>query len=272
MVTMPRKVRNQYQPVRPPLALIVGVAGAGKSTLGSAILGKREFRVVFKVGVKTTSPRIVVGEKMAVLDTPGLPDPYPASSESYYDETVQKLRSVGYVNALIFIINQERVTSTLIKNYGILYRAFNKLACVKMFVLRRESSFVLLNLSEQDRIAAEGKETVNRIMEASRLKKWRARQFFILTNGRGDEQDKQVSQIREQVRISPVVNITAEIGLRTTKENAAIQREDGGKSALDFDPALSPVRMPGRPKRQPPRRKQVPLEKPKAAKRGCIIM
>lgn len=150
----------------------------------------------------------MVGSDVAVLDAPGLPDPYPSSSDTYYDETVQKLRSVGYAHALIFVVNSERVTPTLIRNYGILYRAFNKLACVKIFVLRRESSFLSLNMSDQDRIAEEGKETVNRIMEASHLKKWRARQFFILTNGRGDEQDAQVSSVGPALSSSSVLRIS----------------------------------------------------------------
>lgn len=44
---------------------------------------------------------------------------------------------------------QDRVTPTLIKNYGLLYRAFNRLDCVKMFVIRRETSFLLLNKADQ---------------------------------------------------------------------------------------------------------------------------
>lgn len=57
-----------------------------------------------------------------------------------------------------------------------------------------------MSMADQDRIVEDGQDTVNGIMRASRLKRWRARQFFILTNGAGDEQERQVNKIREQAR------------------------------------------------------------------------
>lgn len=55
---------------------------------------------------------MIVGEDLSVLDTPGLPDPRPRNSDTYYNETVAKLRSVGYANAILFLVNQVRATST----------------------------------------------------------------------------------------------------------------------------------------------------------------
>lgn len=134
----------------PPLVVVVGVAGCGKSRLASALMGRsKKYRAVFGVGTKTVAPKLVVGDAVSVLDTPGLPDPYPRSSDTYYDDTVMKLRGVGYANAVLIVLNQERVTPTLIKNYGILYRAFTRLPCAKMFVLRRDSSFLAQSMADQ---------------------------------------------------------------------------------------------------------------------------
>ena len=189
---------------RPPLALIVGLSGAGKSRLAAALMGKSKkesYRVVFRVGKKTTVPHMVAGEKLAVLDTPGLPDPYPQSSDEYYNATVSKLRQVGYANAVLFVLNQDKVTPTFIKNYGILYRALHKLPCVKMFVCRRKHSFVFQNVADQAVEEAETRKMVNDILAAANLKKWKTQQFFMLTNGSGEEQDKQLKYIREEVRL-----------------------------------------------------------------------
>lgn len=95
---------------------------------------------------------------------------------------------------------QERVTPTLIKNYGLLYRAFNRLDVVKMFVMRIETSFILLNRSDQAVIEKEARRTVNHILAATNLKNWHNQQFFMLTAGSGEEQDKQVKYMRELVR------------------------------------------------------------------------
>lgn len=185
---------------RPPLAVIVGVSGAGKSRLAAALMGKeKNYRAEFRVGRKTTIPKVVFGEKVAMLDTPGLPDPIPGSSAEYYDATVEKLRHVGYVNAVIFVLNQERVTPTLIKNYGILYSSLNRLPCDKLFVCRREHSFVFRNIADQEVEEQETRQVVNSILEAANLKSWTTKRFFMWTNGSGEEQDKQVKYIREQV-------------------------------------------------------------------------
>lgn len=50
--------------------------------------------------------KVVVGEEVTVLDCPGLPDPLPRVSDTYYNDTVSKLRSVGYANAILFVVNQ----------------------------------------------------------------------------------------------------------------------------------------------------------------------
>lgn len=49
---------------------------------------------------------MVIGEELSVLDCPGLPDPLPRVSDTYYNDTVSKLRSVGYANAILFVVNQ----------------------------------------------------------------------------------------------------------------------------------------------------------------------
>ena len=184
----------------PPLVVIVGVAGCGKSRLASALMGRsKKYRAVFRVGTKTVAPKLVVGDRVSVLDTPGLPDPYPRSSDTYYDDTVTKLRGVGYANAVLILLNQERVTPTLIKNYGILYRAFNRLPCAKMFVLRRDSSFMAQSMADQAVHEAESRKAVDSILEATNLRRWDTQQFFMWTNGSGEEQDKQVDYIRDQV-------------------------------------------------------------------------
>lgn len=185
---------------RPPLAVVVGVAGCGKSRLSSALLGTKEnYRAILGVGSKTVSPKLIVGERLSVLDTPGLPDPFPGSSDTYYNDTVMKLRAVGYANAILFVVNQERVTPTLIKNYGILFRVFNKLPCVKLFVLRRDSSFVAQSMADQAIHEEDSRQIVNGILEATDLKRWKTKQFFMWTKGSGEEQDKQIKYIREEV-------------------------------------------------------------------------
>ncbi|CAN0500872.1 unnamed protein product, partial [Ectocarpus sp. 12 AP-2014] len=206
---------------RPPLVAVFGVAGCGKSRLASALMGRqreKEYRATFGVGSKTIEPKLVMGEELSVLDTPGLPDPQPRNSDTYYNDTVTKLRSVGYANAILFVVSQERVTPTLIKNYGLLYRALNRLDCVKMFVLRRETSYLLLNKADQEAHESESRRTVNQILDATNLKNFSKMQFFMLTNGSGEEQDKQVKNMREQVKRSPRVEVNATEGLRLTTE------------------------------------------------------
>ncbi|CAM9654247.1 unnamed protein product [Pylaiella littoralis] len=223
---------------RPPLVAVMGVAGCGKSRLASALMGRgkeKENRAVFRVGEKTVTPKVVVGEELAVLDAPGLPDPQPRISDTYYNDTVTKLRSAGYANAILFVVNQERVTPTLIKNYGLLYRAFNRLDCVKMFVLRRETSFLLLNKADQDAHERESRQTVNEILAAANLRTWNTQQFFMLTAGSGEEQDKQVKYMREQVKKSPRVDISAAEGMRLTTEGKTEQDDDGKDEDKETD-------------------------------------
>ncbi|CBJ31369.1 expressed unknown protein [Ectocarpus siliculosus] len=160
---------------------------------------EKEYRATFGVGSKTVEPK-------------------PRNSDTYYNDTVTKLRSVGYANAILFVVTQERVTPTLIKNYGLLYRALNRLDCVKMFVLRRETSYLLLNKSDQEAHESESRRTVNQILDATNLKNFSKMQFFMLTNGSGEEQDKQVKYMREQVKRSPRVEVNATEGLRLTTE------------------------------------------------------
>ncbi|CAN0021366.1 unnamed protein product [Ectocarpus sp. 6 AP-2014] len=161
---------------------------------------EKENRVTFGVGSKTVEPK-------------------PRNSDTYYNDTVTKLRSVGYANAILFVVSQqERVTPTLIKNYGLLYRALNRLDCVKMFVLRRDTSYLLLNKSDQEAHESESRRTVNQILDATNLKNFSQMQFFMLTNGSGEEQDKQVKNMREQVKRSPRVEVNATEGLRLTTE------------------------------------------------------
>lgn len=47
----------------------------------------------------------------------------------------------------------------------------------------------------------ESRRTVNQILDAANLKAWNTQQFFMLTAGSGEEQDKQVKYMREQVCI-----------------------------------------------------------------------
>eukprot|EP00903_Cladosiphon_okamuranus_P017917 g16488.t1 len=222
---------------RPPLVAVVGMAGCGKSRLASALVNRgnqREYRTVFGVGQKTVTPKVVIGEELSVLDCPGLPDPLPRVSDTYYNDTVLKLRSVGYANAVLFVVCQARVTPTLIKNYGLLYRAFNRLDCLKIFAIRIETSFVLLNRADQEVIERRARKTVNQILAATNLKEWDNQQFFMLTAGSGEEQDKQVKYIKEQVKKSPKVDITAEGGLRLTTEVKTEEvSSDGGSSSGD---------------------------------------
>lgn len=58
----------------------------------------------------TNEKKVVVGEDLSVLDAPGLPDPHPRNSDTYYNDTVQKLRSVGYANAILFVVVQVSLT------------------------------------------------------------------------------------------------------------------------------------------------------------------
>lgn len=67
-----KKVRPPPLPARPPLAVVVGVASAGKSYLSLSILGRREFRAAFKAGAKTTEATLVTGKGMTIIDTPGV--------------------------------------------------------------------------------------------------------------------------------------------------------------------------------------------------------
>lgn len=58
--------------------------------------------------------KVVIGEELSVLDCPGLPDPLPRVSDTYYNDTVSKLRSVGYANAVVFVVNQVMVMVTVV--------------------------------------------------------------------------------------------------------------------------------------------------------------
>ncbi|CAM9895919.1 unnamed protein product [Scytosiphon promiscuus] len=102
-----------------------------------------------------------------------------------------------------------------------------------MFVLRRETSFLLLNKADQEAHERESRRTVNQILQAANLKKWGTKQFFMLTAGSGEEQDKQIKAMREQVKKSPRVEINASEGLRLTTEVKS--EELAGEDCKDSD-------------------------------------
>ncbi|CAN0438266.1 unnamed protein product, partial [Ectocarpus fasciculatus] len=70
----------------------------------------------------------------------------------------------------------------------------------------------------QEAHESESRRTVNQILDATNLKNFSKMQFFMLTNGSGEEQDKQVKYMREQVKRSPKVEVSATEGLRLTTE------------------------------------------------------
>ncbi|CAM9618984.1 unnamed protein product, partial [Laminaria digitata] len=65
---------------------------------------------------------------------------------------------------------------------------------------------------------ADSRKAVDSILEATELKRWKTQQFFMWTNGSGEEQDQQVEFIRNQVRDSPRVDISPKVGLQLTTE------------------------------------------------------
>lgn len=59
--------------------------------------------------------------------------------------------------------------------------------------------FLFFCVTLQEAHEAESRRTVNQILDATNLKNFSKMQFFMLTNGSGEEQDKQVKYMREQV-------------------------------------------------------------------------
>ena len=55
------------------------------------------------------------------------------------------------------------------------------------------------SMADQAVHEAESRKAVDSILEATNLRRWDTQQFFMWTNGSGEEQDKQVDYIRDQV-------------------------------------------------------------------------
>eukprot|EP00347_Sterkiella_histriomuscorum_P001044 403373553 len=98
-----------------PSVCLIGVTGHGKSTTANMLVGEKEyFKTSSMIKSQTTSCSGVVRNwfgdpnqsQLLVLDTPGLGDSESRDS-NHIANMVQSLKSVGYVNTFLLVINSQ---------------------------------------------------------------------------------------------------------------------------------------------------------------------
>ncbi|CAN0049337.1 unnamed protein product, partial [Sphacelaria rigidula] len=93
--------------------VLVGKAGAGKSTLGNHLLNMGveadDYEDFFKEAggpeACTAQIKYVVSAdgRLAVVDTPGMPDTTPSKTLEHFDNIVEKVRGLERINLLLFV-------------------------------------------------------------------------------------------------------------------------------------------------------------------------
>lgn len=157
--------------------MIVGKSGAGKSTLGNALLNAElgpedEYVPYFEErgGTKGCSQEITsrtsVDGNMRVIDTPGIPDPDRHNTAKYFNTIVKKIREVGAVNLLIFLVKEDRTDEPQFKDYCTLLKQINYIPWNKMMVCR-QSDFA--HRPNQEAVLKKRKEGLNFVADIQRL-------------------------------------------------------------------------------------------------------
>lgn len=157
--------------------MIVGKSGAGKSTLGNALLNSKlgpedEYVPYFEErgGAKGCSQEIMsrtsVDGNMRVIDTPGIPDPDPRNTAKYFNSIVEKIREVGAINLLIFLVKEDRTDEKQFNDYSTLLKQINYIPWNKMMVCR-QSDFA--HRPNKEAIFKKREEGVNFVTDVQRL-------------------------------------------------------------------------------------------------------
>lgn len=131
----------------PVTIMIVGKSGSGKSTLGNHLLNTGvvgdNFKIYFAGGGGTRGATKIVEDytsmngTLRVIDTPGVPSPSATSTLDYFDDVVEKIRSLNAINLLIFLLEEDRTNENQFREYRTLLKQFNYLPCEKLTVCRQ---------------------------------------------------------------------------------------------------------------------------------------
>jgi len=145
--------------------MIIGSPGHGKSTFLNAMVRDRKAFEVAASGASCTKEvsnktfDFIVGEgrkkrnlKLVLVDSPGFPDPEAGKAVEFYDAVVRAARQP--LNAIVWLVKQERSVHAVMKQYEVLLREFNVAAPPIILFVNGQENYED-DEEKQDRIKAD---------------------------------------------------------------------------------------------------------------------
>lgn len=166
--------------------VLLGMAGAGKSTLGNLLVfGKQYpdqggFEIGHGIDSKTTACKGLTctsGEcKMTVYDTPGVPDTDKGKTLQMFNEVVRTVRQLPTLNGIVFLLDARRQEANDYEAYKVLFRQYTKLPCPLVVVCRVDCSNCPEHVKREKEKGA--RELIDRVVKNCNLKSSRVHRFI----------------------------------------------------------------------------------------------